>query len=342
MIGEEASPGRLERLVQAIPDGAILRAIFVGLLVVSICIVYFDYRDVAEREARYDTARTERTAPMPLKRPEPGDQVRPYLPKTIPVGPDRGEPALPGYDGPVDSEAMTRPMSFFEAGGGLVSAVGRIEIGTAGELRAFLAAQAEARKEVTRLFLHSPGGSVEDALQMAADLRAAGISTEVPADGYCASACPLVFAGGLTRHAGESAWIGLHQVYAAEVPGTRSAGELDRSISEIQQTIARCQQLLADMGVSPAIWIKAMQTPPADLYVLTEEELVSSRYVRAFPDGPELIGPRRPDDFRLDAPRPSPGVATEDPREDGPGGPASREPDGTDAGPIPASLRREG
>ncbi|EAU41913.1 hypothetical protein FP2506_15809 [Fulvimarina pelagi HTCC2506] len=298
MIGEESSPGRLERLIQKIPEGAVLRSVFVTLLAVSCGIVYLDWQEFSEAEL--DNARIERTEPMPVRRPEPGDQVRPYLPKTIPVGPDRGQPVLPGYDGPVDSEAMTRPMTFFDAGEGIVSGVGRIEIGTASDLREFLAERDRVGGEVRRLFLHSPGGSVEDALQMARDLRADGISTEVPADGYCASACPLVFAGGLTRLAGASSWVGLHQVYAAEIPGMPNARDLDRSISDIQQTIARAQQLLADMGVDPAIWINAMETPPADLYVLTEEELITSRYVRPFPDGPEFVGPRRPADFVLE------------------------------------------
>ena len=205
---------------------------------------------------------------------------------------------------------MTTPMAFYPAGDGVVSAVGRIEIGTAKAFRRFLAgegagasAQADeaAPLKVKRLVLHSPGGSVEDALAMAADIRTQGISTEVPADGYCASACPLVLSGGVTRAAGEAAWIGLHQVYAVDTPGLPSVKDFDRSLSDIQGTIARCQQLLVTMGIDPAIWIKAMETPPEDLYVLTEEELITSRFVRPFPDDERFIGPRRPGDFRLAA-----------------------------------------
>lgn len=309
MIGEETSPGFLERTVLAIPEGSVLRTVFVALLVLSGWLVYLDWQDFAAREV--DTARTERSEPMPMRRPEPGDQLRPYLPKTIPVAPDRGEPVIPGYDGPVDSEAMTTPMAFYPAGDGVVSAVGRIEIGTAKAFRRFLAgegagaasAQADeaAPLKVKRLVLHSPGGSVEDALAMAADIRTQGISTEVPADGYCASACPLVLSGGVTRAAGEAAWIGLHQVYAVDTPGLPSVKDFDRSLSDIQGTIARCQQLLVTMGIDPAIWIKAMETPPEDLYVLTEEELITSRFVRPFPDDERFIGPRRPGDFRLAA-----------------------------------------
>ncbi|WP_199520086.1 hypothetical protein [Fulvimarina endophytica] len=300
MIGDETSPGRLDRMLRALPEGAILRGVFISLLVMSLAIVYLDWLEFAESEA--ETARTERTEPLPLRRPEPGDQVRPYLPKTQPVGPDRGAPTLPGYDGPLDGDAMGEVMAFRDAGGGVASAVGRIGIGTATDLREFLAGREEAGSPIETLFLHSPGGSVDDALAMASDLRTSGISTVVPDDGYCASACPLVFAGGLTRRAGDASWIGLHQVYAVDMPGLEGGDDVDRSISDIQQTIARAQELLVEMGVDPAIWIKALQTPPAELYVLTEDELVASRFVRPFPDGPQFIGPRRPSDFRIEGP----------------------------------------
>ena len=38
MIGEEASPGRVERLIRAIPEGAVLRGVFVALLVIAVAV----------------------------------------------------------------------------------------------------------------------------------------------------------------------------------------------------------------------------------------------------------------------------------------------------------------
>ena len=312
MIGDEASPGRLVRFLDRLPDGYFLRFVFVAMLGLSAWTVIADYRQRTGSDA--DIERITRTEPMRLTPPRPGDQIRPYLPKTIPVGPDRGEPSLPGYDGPVDGNAMADPMRFVRAKGGVVSAVGTIQPGTAAEFQRFLdendpAANATAssenpgdapspakggrlRERIRKLFLHSPGGSVDDAIEMARLVRERRIATFVPADGYCASACPLLFAGGLTRHAGASAWIGVHQVYA--VPTTASltiVPDVARSIADIQETIARCQELLAEMGVDPAVWIKAMQTPADSLYVLTEAELVSYRLVRPLPDDASFIGP---------------------------------------------------
>lgn len=288
MIGEEASPGRVERLIRAIPEGAVLRGVFVALLVIAGSIAFLDYRQLAEASA--DRERISRTEPMPLARPEPGDQVRPYLPRTIPVAPDRGVPSLPGWDGPVDGEAMAERMRFVAGPDGAISAIGQIEIGTAGDFRDFLASPEAAGART--LYLHSPGGAVDDAMFMARELRDRRLSTMVPADGYCASACPLVLAGGLTRKAGQGAWVGVHQVYA--LPLSDVSRDIDRSIAGVQETIARCQELLVAMGVDPAVWIKAMQTPADSLYVLTRDELIAFRMVRPFPDDASFIGPPAP------------------------------------------------
>jgi len=287
-VEDEEPPGRLARLFEAIPEGTVLRGVFVCLLGMAVGVVGLDYYEMTQAAA--DTARTARTEPLPLARPKPGDQIRPYLPKTIPVGPDRGEPKLPGYDGPVDGEAMSRPMRFVEAGNGELTAIGRIDAGTAETFRALLEKPGSA---VRTLVLHSPGGSVSDAIVMARLVRERKIDTSVPADGYCASACPLLFAGGVQRLAGEGAWVGVHQVYAVEVAGATRPRDLDGSIADIQATIAECQQLLLDMGVKPEVWIKAMKTPPEALYVLTPEELRDFAVVT-----PERFGPPMPEALR--------------------------------------------
>ncbi|KQT52799.1 MULTISPECIES: hypothetical protein [unclassified Aureimonas] len=291
MIESDASPGRFERLWRRVPDGTVLRATFYTLLAMAIGVVALDYRDMALASA--DTARSSRTEPVPLERPVPGDQIRPYLPKTIPVGPDRGEPRLPGYDGPVDGEAMAAPMRFVEAGGGILTAIGRIDRGSVEALRTALD---RSERPIAALVIHSPGGSVSDAVAMARLVRERGLDTRVPADGYCASACPLLFSGGRERRAGAGAWIGVHQVYATDAPGPAPMRDRDRSISEIQATTAECQELLLDMGVDPAVWIKAMRTAPEDLYVLTEAELKELKVVT-----PERFGPPMPEALKPQA-----------------------------------------
>ena len=68
--------------------------------------------------------------------------------------------------------------------------------------------------------LHSPGGSVSDAIEMGRLIRQQQFATEVESGRYCASSCPLVFAGGLERRAGERAAIGVHQVAALVASGS--------------------------------------------------------------------------------------------------------------------------
>ncbi|GGD21003.1 ATP-dependent Clp protease proteolytic subunit [Aureimonas glaciei] len=288
MIGADYSPGRFERMFRAIPEGAILRCVFVALLTMAVAVVGLDYWSMTQERAT--AQRMSRTEPLRVARPTPGDQIRPYLPKAIPMGPDRGEPVLPGYDGPVDGEAMAAPMRFVRAGDGQVTAIGRIEPGTAELFQALIDTPDQT---IGELVLHSPGGSVEDAIKMARLVREHGIDTRVPADGYCASACPLLFAGGAERSAGTSAWIGLHQVFAVDAPGVARARDLDVSIADVQAIIAECQELLVDMGVKPEIWIKAMKTPPDALYVLTTDELKDYALVT-----PERFGPPMPRDMQ--------------------------------------------
>ena len=283
MVGDEYPPGRIERLFRAIPDGAILRCVFFCLLALSVGIAATDYEAMASADA--DRQRTERTEPLPMELPRRGDQIRPFLPMAVPVAPDRGEPVLPGYDGPLDGHAMGRPMQFRVAPGRVASAVGRINVGTANALRTFIDGEGAG---VKTLVLHSPGGSVEDAMAMARLLRDRKIDTQVPADGYCASACPLLFAGGVHRAAGGHAWIGLHQVYAVDIFGVRKLRDLGRSVSDIQATTARCQSLLVEMGIEASVWIKAMQTPPDELYVLTREELAASNFTTKPVQGPPM------------------------------------------------------
>src|SRR5438270_875918 len=82
--------------------------------------------------------------------------------------------------------------------------------------------------------------SVTDALAMGRLIRDKKFATEIEAGKYCASSCPLVFAGGVERRAGDRAAIGVHQV-AAIGPGKG----LPRDEMDVAQRIsARCQRYL--------------------------------------------------------------------------------------------------
>ena len=274
MSDHQASPGWIERRLLSLQDGALLRLVFFGVLAMGASMLAQDVLNVVGDAG--DRDRLTRTEPLRLPRPQPGDQIRPYLPRAVPVAPDRGEPVLPGYDAPATGDLMAKAMSFHLGADGEASAVGRIDAGTAEAFRRFLDGEG---LDVRRLALHSPGGSVRDAIEMATLIRDRKLETEVPADGYCASACPLVLAGGVARQTGESAWVGVHQVYAVPGGDRGRVRDLDRSVAQIQATIAECQNLLVAMDVDPRLWIHAMQTPADELYVLTPAELREFRLV---------------------------------------------------------------
>ena len=97
----------------------------------------------------------------------------------------------------------------------------------------------------------------------------------------CASSCPLLFAGGVTRTAGDKAAIGLHQFYAPTGSSTAArAGHVRRRRSPPPAPISRH---LGDMGVDAAIWLHALDTPPRQLYYLTRDEMARYRLVTSTP-----------------------------------------------------------
>lgn len=60
------------------------------------------------------------------------------------------------------------------------------------------------------ILLHSNGGRVGEALQIAELIRTRRLTTHLPPKAVCASACVLIFAGGVVRTADRTARIGVH------------------------------------------------------------------------------------------------------------------------------------
>jgi hypothetical protein len=112
-------------------------------------------------------------------------------------------------------------------------------------------------------------------MAMAKLVRGKGIATQVADGSICASSCPLFFAGGLTRTAGPQAAVGVHQFYAASQTPTAPA----QAMSDAQATTARISRHLIDMGIDPALWLHALDTPPQALYYFSPEEMAKYRLV---------------------------------------------------------------
>ena len=69
--------------------------------------------------------------------------------------------------------------------------------------------------------------------------------------------------------------VGVHQFYAA-APSISGPAQ---AMSDAQATTARISRHLAEMGVDPALWLHALDTPPQALYYFTPAELSEYRLV---------------------------------------------------------------
>ena len=139
-------------------EGSILRFVFFALVAGSMTMLGFDLTNMMR--AYNDAIDFERTGPVEMEPPKDKDQNRPYFPRAMPQAPGGRPPALPGLTNRPSPEQLAGRMTFRSDEDGNVSAIGRIEPGTASDFERYLAEQKNAKK----VYLHSPGGSVSDAI----------------------------------------------------------------------------------------------------------------------------------------------------------------------------------
>ncbi|SON57046.1 Clp protease [Hartmannibacter diazotrophicus] len=235
------------------PDEAILRVVFVALLMVASVAIGTDFGErLAAQQAERARAPAEQLATPNLPSARPGV-----------IDPAHSKPAGDGPD-------LSQPMTLELLANGRLEATGTIVAGTAERLTDELDKRGSY---VTTVVLNSPGGSVSDAIAMARTIRAHGLTTQVEKDGRCASSCPLVFSGGSERIAAEGAAIGVHQVFSVASAAELIGQSLPEGLAEGQRITAECQRLLVDMGVDPRVWIHALETPPRQIFYFTGDEL---------------------------------------------------------------------
>jgi hypothetical protein len=195
----------------------------------------------------------------------PGDQTRRF-PSRLTDAP-AGSPGFPSAD-PVPTRLAWTPTEV--DGRPALALSGTFDVGAARRFLAFLDTR-DTPPEV--VLLHSPGGSVADALAIGRRLRAEGVDTLMEAGTACLSACPYVLAAGGESTVSRKATVGVHQ----HAFGESAYVPAFMAVSDIQRGQAEVLAYLADMGVDPLLAAKAMQTPPDDIYVLLPAELESFR-----------------------------------------------------------------
>ncbi len=242
----------LERLA-AIEDGAILKTAFFLMLFGTAAVLVMDYRALQSEDALPQTAHI-------------GD---PLLPAVERPEIDPSNPAFrPTEQITTPREVLSAPLSIELVPGGVLEMVGTITAGAANEF----AAEVERRGSyIESVSLNSPGGSVEDALAIAAIIRQHGFNTRVEDGAVCASSCPLILAAGVERQVSERASVGVHQIYAAPADAGRIGTA--QAMSDAQMITARIARHFEAAGVDAALWVHALETPPDRLYYLTHDQM---------------------------------------------------------------------
>jgi hypothetical protein len=260
-------------------DEAILRWIFRSFLIVTVAVLAVDLASMQGWIVYPDPAVT----PAEIQPSSPALNLPGILPSVL-------APLLPNSDRrltplPQPAGALAEPMTFDLVGGNKLLATGTI---TPGISQSFAAEVDRHGDYIKTVVLYSPGGSVTDALTMGRLIRDKKFATEVEPGKYCVSSCPLMFAGGVERRAGDRATIGVHQVAARH---SAANGPPRDEMSIAQNISASCQRYLGDMGISLQVWVHAMETPHDKLFVFKPDELKSLNMVTTGPVSPPVAGP---------------------------------------------------
>ncbi|WP_295811929.1 hypothetical protein [uncultured Nitratireductor sp.] len=258
-LDEKPKRNPLVRYFSRFDDGALMRWAFVGVLIGSATVLGMDLRELVDRNGGLWP--TESTSPM--------ERSVTVLPPAVETGDAREQSADPRQFVRSRREALRDPIRFTLKAGGVLAADGAIDQGAAGRFQAELDARGEY---VTSVALNSPGGSLEDAMAISRLVRERGLATSVADGAICASSCPLILAGGVERQAGDKAAIGVHQFYAAEQMNNPA-----QAMADAQIITARISRHLDEMGIDPALWLHALDTPPRALYYLTPKQMKDYR-----------------------------------------------------------------
>ncbi|OCX64565.1 hypothetical protein BFP70_11065 [Thioclava sp. SK-1] len=229
------------------PIGRAIKALIVVQIAIGATLIVLDLSDSF-------------SGASPLTAPGPsGPETRPYSPNERPSG-------VPGLT--PRSQPMPERLEFTGTGTEL-TLTGQIAPGDAARITDELTLRAETGQPVTQIALDSTGGSVQDALDIGRIVRDSGIGTRVDSGAICLSACPYLFAGGITRSVATDGKIGVHQHYF----GKNAILPAFMAVEDVQRGQANVMGYLLEMGIDPAVMEPAMRTAPNRIYLLTPEEL---------------------------------------------------------------------
>lgn len=237
------------------------------ILLLQVAIASFLLMTDISARWRFTTSSDEPAIDTPVS---PGDQVRRY-------DPTRARPNFsdPGSRPDIDLADDLAPRLEFTLRddpdyGEVLVMHGQIAGGDAERFDAYLSSLDAPLGGVA---INSPGGIVDEALQIGTLIRDQGLDTHILPNMACLSSCPYVLAGGVERRVSLAGAVGLHQHYY-ETPGYMP---VFLAVEDIQRGQGRTMSYLIKMGIDPGVMVHSLATSPDDIYVLVESELIESR-----------------------------------------------------------------
>lgn len=119
----------------------------------------------------------------------------------------------------------------------------------------------EANPTTSLLALNSVGGSVQPALLVAEEIHERGINTLIIPEAQCLSACSYLYFAGRERVV--LGKLGVHQMHG------------DGDMQSTQLNLSDVLQVLGKYEVSAEVITKMLRTPPDQMYVFSQHEIVS-------------------------------------------------------------------
>ena len=142
---------------------------------------------------------------------------------------------------------------------------GKVEFGGTDNFRAAL-----DEAKVHEVWLFSPGGSMEDGMEIGRLLRARKVTTRIPNGARCISACNFIFLGGLVRYVGTAATFEVH-MFEAEAIADRLRAHVQHPPTTIQDFIHTYPN-----------WIKGRDEDFGDFRALCTRKPATKEQVDAF------------------------------------------------------------
>ncbi len=147
---------------------------------------------------------------------------------------------------------------------------------TAGDSERFRSKLNNFKKgELKFIALHSPGGYIEEALDIGKQIRKNKLQTVITQSATCLSACPYIFAGGTQRLKASNSFIGVHQTYYYEdtlIP-------FYFAVEDVQKSHAELFRYFKEMNINHNIMEFILDTSPEDIYLLEDDQLIKFNLV---------------------------------------------------------------